>query len=374
MAIDRTVRSLSALSGASSSRVLNLSTIALAQAENPNHRLNPFFHSPVINGAIILKHRLRADEMDAFSPHRAIATKVIIPFQKADLRAGGRSFFIGQRFFEDLLRDVGNYGEKLDIKRDLDVLRMVDAVPSLDPFLLREHLRSNGIEPNSSYFSISSADQQRMFEYSAKEIGRLTALATNGKNGSKGASTSKIVSALLSSEVGERLEPLRATLRLDPEEFVEGVFSWRGFLYYKWSLEEFWPNIIKVLRDIKTIRPLGKVDAEQAAYLTSVKHGLIMGVKRSSEDVRRVLGVYDEAYSYLIERQDPKQFRDFLLNAPSMFLELGEKIGTMSHITSFWQYRFPTVAPKAADAEELMMIFQDFAQSFGLEVQTRAAA
>ncbi len=354
--------------------MLNLSTIALAQAENPNHRLNPFFYSPVINGAIILKHRLRADEMDAFSPHRAIATKVIIPFQKTDLRAGGRSFFIGQRFFEELLRDVGNYGEKLDIKRDLDVLRMVDAVPSLDPFLLREHLRSNGIEPDASYFSISSADQQRMFEYSAKEIGRLTALATNGKNGSKGASTSKIVSALLSSEVGERLEPLRATLRLDPEEFVEGVFSWRGFLYYKWSLEEFWPNIIKVLRDIKTIRPLGRVDAEQAAYLTSVKQGLILGVKTSSEDVRRVLSVYDEAYSHLIERQDPKQFRDFLLNAPSMFLELGEKIGTMSHITSFWQYRFPTVAPKAADAEELMMIFQDFAQSFGLEVQTRAAA
>ena len=374
MAIDRTVRSLSALSGASSSRVLNLSAIGLVQADNPNHRNNPFFTSSVINGAIILKHRLRADEMDAFAPHRAVATKVIIPFQKTDLRAGGRSFFIGQRFFEELLRDVGNYGDNLDIKRDLDVLRLVDAVPSLDPFLLREHLRNNGIEPDACYFSISGADQQRMFEYSAKEIGRLTALATNEKNSSKGASTSKIVSALLSSEVGEKLEPLRATLKLGPEEFVEGIFSWRGFLYYKWSLEEFWPNIIRVLRDIKTIRPMGQVDAEQAAYLANVKRGLIMGVKTSSEDVRRVLAVYDEAYSHLIERQDPKQFREFLLNAPSMFLELGEKIGLMTHITSFWQYRFPSVAPKAADVDELMMIFQDFAQSFGLEVMTRAAA
>jgi hypothetical protein len=328
----------------------------------------------VINGAIILKHRLRADEMDAFAPRRAIATKVIIPFQKADLRAGGRSLFIGQRFFEDMLRDVGNYGEKLDIKRDMDVLRLVDAVPSLDPFLLREHLRNNGIEPDGCYFSISAADQQRMFDYSAKEVGRLTALATNGKGSSKDASTSKIVSALLSNEIGEKLEPLRSTLRLAPEEFVEGIFSWRGFLYYKWSLEESWPNIIKVLHDIKAIRPIGNVDSEQAAYLTSVKRALIEGVKNSSNDVRRVLGVYDEAYSHLIERQDPKQFRDFLLNAPSMFLELGEKMGSMTHITSFWQYRFPTMAPKAADVDELMMIFQDFAQSFGLEVQSRAAA
>ena len=374
MATDRSVRSLASLSGASSSRVLNLAAIALAQVENKAHRLNPFFYSPVINGAIILKHRLRADEMDAFVPRRAIATKVIIPFQRNDLRAGGSSFFIGQRFFVDLLRDVGNYGERLDITHDLEVLRLLDTVPSLDPFLLREHLRSNGIEPDPSYFSISSADQQRMFDYSAHEIGRLTALATSGKSASRNASTSKIVSALLSNEVGEKLEPLRATLRLDPEEFVEGIFSWRGFLYYKWSLQEFWPNMIKVLRDIKAIRPSGRADAEQLAFLTSVKQALIMGVKTGSNEVRRVLGVYDDAYAQLIERQDPKQFRDFLLNAPSMFLELGEKIGSMSHITSFWQYRFPTISPKAADVEELMMIFQDFAQSFGLEIMTKAAA
>ena len=58
---------------------------------------------------------------------------------------------------------------------------------------------------------------------------------------------------------------------------------------------------------------------------------------------------------------------DFLLNAPSMFLELGEKMGSMSHIASFWRYRFPDGAPKLADADELMSIFLDFAQSFGLD-------
>ena len=62
----------------------------------------------MINEAIILKHRLRADETDAFPPRRAIVTKMIIPFQKMDLRAGGRSFFVGERFFEEMLRDVGN--------------------------------------------------------------------------------------------------------------------------------------------------------------------------------------------------------------------------------------------------------------------------
>lgn len=374
MAVDRTVRSLTALSGASSSRVLNLAAIMASQADNPAFLSNPLFSSPVLNGAIILKHRLRTDELDAFQPHRAVATKVIIPFERSDLRAGGRSFFIGQRFFEEMLREVGNYSANLDIKRDLEVLRLLDGVPSLDPFLLREHLRDNGFTPDASYFAISSADQQRMYEYAAKEVGRLTALAMNGGGSASHASNSKIVSALLSTEVGERLEPLRATLKLDPSDFVTGVFSWRGFLYYKWSLEQFWPNLINVLRDIKAARPLGKIDSDQAVFLADVKRALALGVKQSSDDVRRVLAIYDEAYSHLIERQEPKQFREFLLKAPSMFLELGEKIGLMSHVTSFWQYRFPAKSPKSADAEELMMIFQDFAQSFGLDVSIKAAA
>jgi hypothetical protein len=35
----------------------------------------------------------------------------------------------------------------------------------------------------------------------------------------------------------------------------------------------------------------------------------------------------------------------------------------MSHITSFWNYRFPVGAPRTADAEELVAIFQDFTKS-----------
>ena len=374
MAVDRSVRSLTALSGASSSRVLNLAAIMATQTDNPAFFSNPLFSSPVLNGAIILKHRLRSDEVDAFQPRRAVATKVIIPFERSDLRAGGRSLFVGQRCFEEMLREVGNYCANHDIKRDLEVLRLLDSVPSLDPFLLREHLRDNGFTPDASYFAISSADQQRMYEYAAKEVGRLTALAMNGSGAASHSSNSKIVAALLSTEVGERLEPLRATLRLDADEFVTGVFSWRGFLYYKWSLEQFWPNLISVLRDIKAARPMGKMDADQAAFLAEVKRALTLGVKQSSDDVRRVLGIYDEAYAHLIERQDPKQFREFLLKAPSMFLELGEKIGLMSHVTSFWQYRFPAKAPKNADADELVMIFQDFAQSFGLDISIKSLA
>jgi hypothetical protein len=367
MAVDRTVRSLSSLAGASSSRVLNLLAIGQMQTENEGHRNAPLFISPAINNSIILKHRLRADELDMFPVRRVLATKVIIPFERSDLKVGGRSLFIGQQGFEGLLREVGNYKDPSDMKRDMDVLRMIDGVPSLDPFLLREHLRGNDIAPDSSYFEISTADQQRMHDYAATEISRLTAMASGKSGGAHSASTGRMVAALLSSEVNEKLEPLRATLNLNPEEFCEGVFSWRGFIYYKWSLGEFWPNLIKTLKDLKAIRPVGKINTEQTAFLNTSKEAIIRGARDNSNAVRQVIDIYDNAYASLIERQDPKTFREFLLSAPTLFLEIGEKMGAMSHVTSFWQYRFPPGAPKIADADELTNIFQDFTRSFGLD-------
>jgi hypothetical protein len=83
--------------------------------------------------------------------------------------------------------------------------------------------------------------------------------------------------------------------------------------------------------------------------------------------VRKVIAVYDEAYASLIERQDPKLFREFLLSAPALFLEIGEKMGAMSHVTSFWQYRFPEGKPANIDPDELTVIFQDFTRSFGTD-------
>ncbi|HEY0265174.1 MAG TPA: hypothetical protein VGC16_00385 [Rhizomicrobium sp.] len=363
MAADRTFRSLTALKGASTSRVLNLLAIGQLHAENTAFLQNPFFSSPVLNNAILVKHRLRADEVDLFMTPRTIATKVIVPFEKSDLRSGGKSFMVGQRGYEDLLRDVGNYGENRTMDRDLKILHLIDAIPSLDPFLLREHLRCHEISPDTHYFEISDADQRRMFDYAASQIRRLTEMAGGGRSG-QGDATARMVGALLSSEVDEKLEPLRITLQLNEAEFREGVFSWRGFLYYKWSLLEFWPSLIKSLRQLKTISHVGSADSEQKAYMTSARETIIRGAKHGSDDIKNILAIYDGAYESLIADRDAKKFRDFLLNAPALFLEIGEKMGTLSHLTSFWKYRFPDGAPRTVDADELTAIFQDFSKGF----------
>ncbi len=362
MAVDRSIRSLTALTGASTSRVLNLAAIAAAHGDNPEHKSAPFFTSPVMNAAILLKHRVRSDESYMFADSRAVATKIIVPFDVKDLKAGGRSFFVNQRGYHDNLRAIGNYCGR-PMERDLEVLRIVNALPSLDPFLLREHLRGHSIEAADCYFAISPADRQAMQDYVTLEIRRLIELATGGGNANH-ASTTRLVEALLSSQVDEKLEPLRLTLGMQGADFREGVFSWRGFLYYKWCMEKFWPEIITVLRAVRTIKPVGPLDSEARAFLHQSQGGIIERVRDAGQAVNRILKIYDAAYDDLVRNQAPVTFRDFLLSAPHLFVDLGEKMGVMSHIVSFWRFRFPDKNSLAVDAEELSLIFQDFISGF----------
>jgi hypothetical protein len=362
LSTDRVVRFLQALGGASTSRVLNLGNIARTNRDDPDYSARPMFLSPAVNTAFLLKHRTRPDETYLFHSPPAVATKIIIPFDLDDLRAGGRSLMIEQRGFVEALRQAGNYNPE-NLERDLVALKLMDGLPSLDPFLMREHLRNNGIDVAPCYFEISAGDQQRMHDYTAGEISQLIRLASGGRNHQ--GSTSRMVTALLSTRVDEKLEPLRMTLGLSEPDFREGVFSWRGFLYYKWSMNQFWPDVMKVLRALSEIRPHGAITSEQRAFLSGTRRSIIELVRDSGKEVSKVLEVYDSSFQDLVAHQAPKTFRDFLLSAPYMFTDLGEKIGAISHIVSFWRLRFPPGAPLLIDAEELSVIFQDFASGFG---------
>ena len=358
MVTDRSVRFLAALRGASTSRVLNLHRIAAEQEENPQHKEKPFFASPVINRSFLLKHRTRSDESYLFAGTRPTATKIIVPFDNSDLKSGGRSLFVDQRGYTESLRAVGHYQNDA-LQRDLWVLKLLDSVPSLDPFLLREHLRNNQIEVAPCYFAISDGDQEKMYRFVKAEMTRLVVLAGDD------AASNRMVSALLSNQIDEKLEPLRATLALEHKDFREGVFSWRGFLYYKWSMAKFWPDVVSVLREISKLQPSGAAQPSQLADLATQRRTIIEMVRDNGNHVNKVLSVYDASFQDLVQKQSPKTFRDFLMGAPHMFVELGEKLGAISHIVSFWHYRFPPGMPPTIDAEDLSVIFHDFCSGFG---------
>src|SRR5271170_2018914 len=147
----RTFRCLAGLENASTNRVLNLVTIGRKHGQDPEFNENPLFRSRILNNTIILKHRLRADETDHFTSGRAVGTKIIVPFEVNNLKGGGKSFIVGQHGYQEMVREVALHSDGVEEDRDFQVLALLDQIPSLDPFLVREYLRSNGISAHAGY-------------------------------------------------------------------------------------------------------------------------------------------------------------------------------------------------------------------------------
>ena len=359
VSVDRAVRSLGALQkSASTSRVLNLLAASVNQEDDPDYLIKPFFQNRILNESLVLKHKVRPDEQYVFKGKKHVATKIIIPFEKSDLRLGGRSFFVGQSGWMDMLQGLAAHGE--DLTRDVALLEAMEELPSLDPFILREHLRRRGFTIASSYFGISEADTVRMQAYVGSQIFKLIDMAFPGAAEAK---TGKLTAALLGNSIDERLEPLRPVMRLDAATFREGIFSWKGFLYYKWSLSDITPKLASVIKDIPMLQPSGRRDPDQLRYIEESRSRIVKAVKQRNMEVAEALKVYDDAYRDLTEHGKPMAFRDFLLNSPTMFLTLGERIGVISHIASFWRYRFADPKDLIAPIEEIFDILQDFESS-----------
>jgi hypothetical protein len=353
---DRAIRNLAHLRrSASTARVLNLLKVYNEHGRSPDWAARPIFQTPALNRALIIKHRLRRDEFDAFHIRRQVATKVVIPIDADELKTGGRFLFVDQRNFERLMHEA--FG--LDAGHpDLNTLRLMDALPSLDPFLLREQLRRGGVDPAACYFSISDSDLARMLAFVEGEIRPLVTLSLGSDIETVG-STRRLAGKILASDPGDRMEALRETLNLHPDEYQEGVFCWKGFLYYKWVLTSLLGDVAAVADAVSTVRPIGKVDRTAREYLDRGRRVLHERIMATCDEVARTLRIYDDAYADLTLHGRPAAFRDFLLRAPRLFTRLGEQLGAVQHVISFWRFRFsPGSAP--VSVEELIDVFMDF--------------
>ncbi len=146
------------------------------------------------------------------------------------------------------------------------MLRALDELPSLDPFLVREHLGRQGYRPAPCYLYITQADITRMIGFTNSEI---ESLVREAFDTTMQQATLKLAGKILANELDSELDPLRMTLRLSTAEFSDGIFSWRGFLYFKWRYTELQGELNKVLNGLATYQPMLTEGREGATQETA---------------------------------------------------------------------------------------------------------
>ena len=348
----------------STARVLNLLDVHRRLAGNPVLQDRPMFQSTALNQAIFLKHRLRPHERELFSTSRTTATKVIIPLDRTDLRAGGQSFFIGEERADHILETHFSQNARLT-SQDHTLLEILDDIPSMDPFLLRETLARNGYMPALEYFNISEADLARMREFVESEMAGLTNLVAAPDGRGAGDFTQK----LLAETPDASFAPLREALRMDAAQYRDGIFAWRGLLYYKWISSSTLRESSKTCVEISNFVPAPPRSFENSEYIREAKGRINAAISRAVGYVIEALSDYDSSYNIFLAEERPSEFRDFLLNAPATFVRLGEVIGSLQHINSFWLFRMGTLNRGRVTEADFVDILIDFLSGLAFEPQ-----
>ena len=172
--------------------------------------------------------------------------------------------------------------------------------------------------------------------------------------------TARLVEKIFANNLDGEIQVLRQVLRLSEAEFAEGIFCWKGFIYYKWVEQNVASASQAVTNTILQTMPLGKQEAQTRESLNKVRSILVDRMLSSASAVKSSLNTYDHAYAELTANTNPGPFREFLLSAPARFAALGERLGVLQHITSFCQFRFPPNQRVMIGAEELLDILNDF--------------
>jgi hypothetical protein len=370
---DRSVRSLIRLEeNGSTARTLNLLSVWRRHAEDQDYLDRPFFKSPILNKSLIVKHRLRENERHIFSDGRGGATKVILPIDVTDLRSGARSFFVGEKGYVELLKEMFNTSDSIE-SHDANLLELIDTLPSLDPFLMRERLQKSGFTPARCYFELTEADLTRMFQFARKEVSSLVGMSFDDATTISSTRADRLATKILSNSGDVELEPLRIGMTMSKADFAEGVFCWKGFIYYKWSLMDLLPQVRPVVLQLDSVKLTDKATFEEKAQIHCARTRLKKSINAATETVRATLKVYDDAYYDLTNNGKPAAFREFLLSAPDLFYELGERLGAIQHIVSFWRFRFPQSSQIKIGAEAFVDLLADFEGSFSFTAPEKEA-
>ena len=301
----------------------------------------PFFYNSGLSGAIFVKHNLRPEEFDLFDKHAVVETKVIVPFDRKRLELGGRSFFLGERAAKDTLR--GMFKINADARdqntlRDMKVLRVLNTVPSFDPFILREALRLAVLNVDARYFSASYFEIKTATDAIYQDLGPLVSAAL-GKDPSM-EELERFVEQVWNVDCASTKNLFFESLRIPRSEWHDIVFAWKALLYYRQKTHKEEDRVPELARAIRMARVSNNVNMCSARELHELKQQLVRNLialqSRAQDDSERLSQTLVRA----IANFEMKRFRQSLRELSANIVKLGTDVTIFDQVVGYYLYEF----------------------------------
>jgi hypothetical protein len=324
---------------AGSSRVFNCNDRALKLIADGT--ADPyFFRMPRIHGVVLIKEALLQGSRSE-KGGRVVGTKVYFPYNHADVYEGGRSVFYHEaRLLEILNELLGLSGKTLgdaDLQYDMKILSILDGLPSLDPFLMRDALEIEGIVANENYFDVSGAELSAIHRFIRRKFEPLVRAACEGVSEVSDKVT-QLTDKIWEAKDREALEPLIRAFRFPSDEAMAIFASWKGIIFYifeYYRAKERRERFGLWLRHGSTPRNfVSKIDLDHVAQL---RRGTLQRLREQWSAVDAIAREYEALYArFLSDPNGIGDFLDFLRRSREIYWRMGDSLSKIGHAIHCW--------------------------------------
>ncbi len=323
-----------------SPRVLNCNVMTKKiLAKDPIART--FFRCKPLNNIVLIK------DTDADARNSSIGTKIYLPFNQNDIYEGGRTIFVHDTAAERGLIDTFGEGAlpKEWLADDMRVMKILDRLPSLDPFLLKDVFRNENIEMNDDYFDVSEELWNQIELYILQNFEPLAKAAFPDAVASDEMAR-KLIEKIWEGRDMDALKPLVMAFRLPQGKEKEIFAAWKGVIYYGFERQRataLYTELHGWMQGIK-IPPAAATGQERDTLKATIEQ-IKAGFQNEWQAVEKVLNQYQTAYDKMfILRSGSTDFVNFLQNSSKAYQTLGNGLGRTGHATYCWDVmskRFP---------------------------------
>jgi hypothetical protein len=333
-----------------------------------------FFRSKVLNDLVLIKDTIPEDGMR--TQRSAIGTKLYFPFNEGDIYEGGRTIFAHDKRLESALVDTFGSGAfaKETLDEDLRILALLDKLPSLDPFLLKEAFRNEGLKINEAYFDVSKEVWQEIELFILQRFEPLVKAAfPDAMSSDEMART--LIEKIWEARDLQALKPLIAAFRLPESEALEIFSAWKGINFYSFQYERAKPAFVELLTWLRDLQiPLGAA-ANERAELKALHELSKEQMRREWQKADAILREYQVSYDKMFKHKvGSTEFLAFLKGSNQKYWELGNSLGKCGHASYCWNVMSKRFAARKVPWESLREIIRLLAKIFAPDKKALATA
>jgi hypothetical protein len=261
------------------------------------------------------------------------------------------------------------------LENDISMLGVIDQLPSLAPFLVRDRLERAGFPVDDRYVQVSVDEWDEISLFIRAQFQKIIE-AVFGARAGTGGKVDQLLQKLWDLSDKPALEELARAFRLPAEGCEATFYAWKGVIYFTY---EYGTYAERIRRFVHWLQNDATVPAHTAAPLPAecarLRQVILDRIGADLVQINQRLTAYSSAFNDLFQQgKGAASFLDFLARASEHFNVLGIAIGRVQHTTLVWDKFTGRLSGRAPRPEMLVELLAALAQILGEPTGNKAIA